>query len=326
MKDKKHLLILLVPIIVILVSAIFILRSVFTPDEVVFTGMFETKVVNVASEIPGRIDAIYVEKGQSVEKGDTLYTLQRQILDTKVSQAEGLLNAAKSQKEKMNTGTREEVLRAANSQYKLAKSQYSYSAKTYQRFKVLFADSIISKQEMDALEFQFEAAKDALDAAKAHYDMVRKGARKEDLAGADAVVLQAQSVYDEAKVFYEELIVRSPISGEVSSLIGEEGEVMAPGYPVVSVMVPEDVHAVLNVREDKLPLFIMGQKMQGTVSGVGGKEFEFVVSYIAPMADFATWVPTNTKGEFDLKSFEVYLKPTHLIENLRPGMTIQIRP
>ena len=60
MNDKKHLLILLVPVIVILVSAIFILRSVFTPDELIFTGMFETKVVNVASEIPGRIDVIYV--------------------------------------------------------------------------------------------------------------------------------------------------------------------------------------------------------------------------------------------------------------------------
>ena len=44
MKDKKHLLILLVPVIVILVSAIFILRSVFTPDELIFTGMFETKI------------------------------------------------------------------------------------------------------------------------------------------------------------------------------------------------------------------------------------------------------------------------------------------
>jgi len=326
MKDKKHLLILLVPVIVILVSAIFILRSVFTPDELIFTGMFETKVVNVASEIPGRIDVIYVEKGQRVEKGDTLYTLQRQVLDTKVSQAEGLLKAAKSQKEKVETGTREEVLRAAASQYSLAKSQYQYSTKTYQRFKVLYADSIISKQEMDALEFQHDAAKDALNAAKAHYDLVRKGARKEDLAGADAVVQQAQSVYDEAKVFFEELIVRSPIGGEVSNLVGEEGEVMAPGYPVVSVMVPEDVHAVLNVREDYLPLFKMGDIVKGSIAGLGYKEFDFEVFYISPMADFATWVPTNVKGEFDLKSFEIYLKPVAPIENLRPGMTIQIKP
>ena len=325
-KDKKHLLILLVPILVIVVSAIFILKNLLTPDELVFTGMFETKVVNVASEIPGRIDVIYVEKGQKVEKGDTLYTLQRQILDTKINQAQGLLDVAKSQKDKVNKGTREEVLRAAGAQYKLAQSQYQYSKKTYQRFKVLYADSIISKQEMDALEFQHEAAKEALNAAKAHYDMVRKGARKEDLDGADAALLQAQSVYDEAKVFYEELIVRAPISGEVSSLIGEEGEVMAPGYPVVSVMVPEDIHAVLNVREDRLPMFTMGTVMKGSVAGLGNETFDFEVFYIAPMADFATWVPTNVKGEFDLKSFEIYLKPTATIENLRPGMTIQIRP
>ena len=42
------------------------------------------------------------------------------------------------------------------------------------------------------------------------------------------------------------------------------------------------------------------------------------------MADFATWVPTQAKGDFDLKTFEVRLTPVVTIENLRPGMTVQL--
>jgi len=42
------------------------------------------------------------------------------------------------------------------------------------------------------------------------------------------------------------------------------------------------------------------------------------------MADFATWVPVKAKGQFELKTFEVHLKPQERIEELRPGMSIQI--
>jgi HlyD family secretion protein len=43
------------------------------------------------------------------------------------------------------------------------------------------------------------------------------------------------------------------------------------------------------------------------------------------MADFATWRPTNQKGEFDLKTFEVRLYPVEPLEGLRPGMTVNIK-
>ena len=45
---------------------------------------------------------------------------------------------------------------------------------------------------------------------------------------------------------------------------------------------------------------------------------------MAVMADFATWVPTQAKGDFDLKTFEVRLKPIIPIDGLRPGMTVQL--
>jgi len=71
-------------------------------------------------------------------------------------------------------------------------------------------------------------------------------------------------------------------------------------------------------------LFKMGNILTGKVPGLGGEKFEFRVSYLAVMADFATWVPTQAKGDFDLKTFEVRLIPVAPIDGLRPGMTVQL--
>ena len=68
----------------------------------------------------------------------------------------------------------------------------------------------------------------------------------------------------------------------------------------------------------------MGDYFYGTISALENKQIEFKVTYISPMADFATWRPTNQKGDFDLKTFEIHLKSDEPIENIRPGMTVKI--
>ena len=49
---------------------------------------------------------------------------------------------------------------------------------------------------------------------------------------------------------------------------------------------------------------------------------EMDVSYIASVGDYATWRSSKESGGFDLKSFEVRLRPKTKIDNLRPGMSV----
>ena len=49
------------------------------------------------------------------------------------------------------------------------------------------------------------------------------------------------------------------------------------------------------------------------------------ISYVAAMASFASWKPTNQQNNYDLKTFEVRAKPNEKIENLRPGMTAVLK-
>ncbi len=155
-------------------------------------------------------------------------------------------------------------------------------------------------------------------------DMVMQGARSEEIEGAKALFHQAQNAYNEAMAYQSELRLVSPIDGEISKKIVDEGEVIASGYPVFTVTNLNDIWVVLQIKEDQMKNITMGAKFKGHVRALAAEEQEFEVNYIAPMADFATWKPTNQKGDFDVKTFEVHLRSAVPIANLRAGMTVNI--
>ncbi len=324
MKNNKSILALIFPIVVIIVAVIFLTLHHNRPEENVFTGMFETTTVNVASLDPGRVDTLLVDLGDNVKKGQLLAKLETNIMETKVGQAKGAVMAAGALVQKAKAGARKEQIKAAANKYGMAQSQFEFAEKTYRRFQMLYADSIISQQEMDEMKFKYHAARDQMKAAKALYEMALKGARKEDITAAEGKYEMAKNSYNEAMEFYHQLNVYAPASGEISNKIAEPGEVVPAGYPIFTIMLPQKIYAVLNLRENDLVYFKKGSVIKGKVPGLGNKTFKFKVSYIAPMADFATWVPTKAKGEFDMKTFEVRLKPVHPIQGLRPGMSVEI--
>ncbi len=324
MKNNKSILALAFPIVVIIVAVIFLTLHHNQPEDNVFTGMFETTTVNVASLDPGRVDTLLVDLGDKVKKGQLLAKLETNIMETKVGQAKGAVMAAGALVQKAKAGARKEQIQAAANKYGMAQSQFEFAEKTYRRFQMLYADSIISQQEMDEMKFKYHAARDQMKAAKALYEMALKGARKEDITAAEGKYEMAKSTYNEAMEFYHQLNVYAPASGVISNKIAEPGEVVPAGYPIFTIMIPQKIYAVLNLRENDLVYFKKGSVIKGKVPGLGNKTFTFKVSYIAPMADFATWVPTKAKGEFDMKTFEVRLKPVQPIQGLRPGMSVEI--
>ncbi|WP_458626052.1 HlyD family secretion protein [Winogradskyella sp. PC D3.3] len=321
---KKSHIILSIPILIIVFSIVyFIVRSPSTEEEI-YVGMLETTEVNVSSEIPGRVMSILIEKGNTVEKGQVLATLEPDVLEARKGQAEGMVKAARSLIEKAKTGARKEEINALQNQYLMAKSQFDFAEKTYKRYQALYADSIISKQEMDEIQFKFDAAKEQMNAAKSMWEMGKKGTRKEDIKAAQGSFESAQGAYNEVEAFYDELNIVAPTSGIISNQIAEEGEVMASGYPILTIQIPEKIYAILNIREDNLSEFKIGTMHKAKVPGLDYATVDFKVTYIAPMANFATWVPIKAKGEYELKSFEIHLKPQDRIADLRPGMSIQI--
>ncbi|MFA3781771.1 HlyD family secretion protein [Melioribacteraceae bacterium 4301-Me] len=325
MKLTKGKIVVSIPIFIMLISLIFLIASVFTSNEEVLTGIVETTEIDVASKIPGRIDTIYVNEGEHIDKGSVLASLESKEMDAKVEQAKGAMEAAKAKLQMAKNGARPEEKIAVEQLYIQAKEQFNYVEKTWIRFKKLFKDSVITKQEMDEMQFKYNSAKAQMEAAKAKYEMVMKGARPEEIDAAESLYHQAENAFNEACAYKDELIIKSPIDGEVSKIIANTGEVINSGYPIFTILDLRNSYVVLQVREDKMDTIKMGKIFKGFVPALNNSEYEFEVTYISPMADFATWKPTNQKGEFDLKTFEIHLRSKSPINNLRPGMTVNIK-
>ena len=86
----------------------------------------------------------------------------------------------------------------------------------------------------------------------------------------------------------------------------------------------QDAWAVFQVREDQLKRFNKGDKIQLNIPALG-QDVEFTVSHISVMGDFATWRSTESGHDFDMRTFEVELRPNAPIANLRVGMSVLLR-
>jgi HlyD family secretion protein len=320
----KKQLILIIPALVVVISVIVLLVSWLSPDRTVIVGMVDATEVDVAAKVPGRVDSMLVQEGDVVSKGQVLAVLGTREIDAKVEQARGAMSAAQAKLLMAHNGARPEERAAVANLYQEAEHQYDLADKTYRRMQAMFADSVISAQEFDQIEFKYKAAREERDAARSKYQMVMNGVRHEEISAAEGLVHQAENSYNEAMAYQGESRLVSPIAGEVSRKVTDAGEIVSAGYPVFTILDPKDTWVVLQVREDQMVTVRKDAKLRGNIPALGKKEVVFRVSYIAPMADFSTWRATNQRGDFDLKTFEVRLRAESPVDGLRPGMTVQV--
>ncbi len=310
--------------IALLIFLLYTTWLITRPVPLEIQGEIEATQIRVASKIPGRVDSIAVKKGQKVQKGEFLFSINSPEIEAKLQQATAAKNAAAAQSLKARNGAQEEDIQAAYNTYLKAEAAARLYEKTAQRVANLFADGVVSEQKKDEADTQAKAARETANAAKAIWDKARKGARYEDKRAAEALVNQAEGAIAEVEAYLAETQIKAPAAGEVSNLVAEEGELVPTGYPVVTILDLTDTWATLYIREDLMADVKMGSTIKATVPALGNKDVTLRVDYISPMADFATWTSTKTSGGFDMKSFEIHAVPVEKLEGLRPGMSVLV--
>ena len=286
-------------------------------------GTIECRVYRASSKIAGRIDTIYVAEGQMVQKGELLYTLTTPELSTKLFLAEALRSAAKALDRKALSGARIQQIDAVRSLWHKAQAGKHLAAQSLARVRNLYKDGVVPAQTLDEAEANFRAMTATERAAKAEYDLALAGASTEDKQAAAAQVAQAQGVVDEVEAYLRDAVVFAPVSGEISTIVAEGGEIVGSGMPVVTILDLADMHALFNIKETMLPELRQGVRFEGYVPALG-RNVTFEVSYISPQADFATWSATRTRGGFDIRTFAIKARPIANAEGLRPGMSVLV--
>ena len=187
-------------------------------------GTVECTTYKASSKVPGRIDQMKVEEGQQVEKGQLLYMLSTPELDAKLQQAEAVKSAAAALDAAAVAGARIQQIEAALNMWEKAQAGLELARKTYERVQNLYNDGVLPAQKLDEAEANYKAMEATALAAKAQYDMASDGARKEDKEAAAARVRQAEGAVSEVESYLSDAAVYAPVTGEISTIIAEEGE------------------------------------------------------------------------------------------------------
>lgn len=322
MKSIRHIVEPLIGLLILLGLVGGLTWYLQEPEVEFIQGEVDATQVNLAVKIAGRVSEVFIKEGQSVERGACLLKLDSPEIDARLQQATSSEKAASAQRDKAFAGARSQEVAGAMNLWIQSREVAELAEKTYRRINNLFADGIVPGQKKDEAEAKWKVASAAAVAARSRYDMALEGARKEDLQAATALVDKAQGAVSEVKSYLQETSLESPLAGEVIHLLGKPGEIVSPGYPLVTILDLDDIWVTFNLREDRLAGMRMGVVFPVSVPALGNGKFDLKISYISVLGDFATWRATSASGGFDLKTFEVRARPIEKIEGLRPGMSV----
>ena len=323
-KTRKYLaiafIIILIAVIIISVVGILLLEDKPT----ILQGQIETTEIRISGKLPGRIDTFLVKEGQNVKIGDTLVIINSPEALAKFEQVNAFESIAKFQNQKIDEGTRKQIVESMLQLWNKAKSDLQLAQTTYNRILSLYKDSVITSQRKDEVEALYKAALAGERAAYHQYQLAVDGAQIQDRESARSLVNAAKGSVNEVQALLQDARLTAPDNGQISNIYPKRGELVGAGMPIMSLVVLDDAYVVLNVREDLLPHFKMNGVFNGSVPALGGESIKFKINYISPLGSYATWRSTKQTGSYDLRTFEIHAVPEPVIEGLRPGMSVLV--
>ncbi|HHM24486.1 MAG TPA: efflux RND transporter periplasmic adaptor subunit [Bacteroidetes bacterium] len=227
----------------------------------VFTGVLEGKSLHVPAMVGGKIESLYVEIGDEVQKGDTLALLDTTDLVLQRDRARAALEALRAERAVLRT------------QVRLAKSNLGYAQERYERVKRLFEQQAAPQQRLDD-------AKNQLATVEAAYRSTQQRLRQLDAREKE---LGAQLKLIDKKLADAWII--APAAGVVATRYFEEGEAVPPMQPVAELIYLREMEMKIYLPEEMLSQVKVGQPVKVKVDG-REEPFPAKIVWISPRAEF----------------------------------------
>jgi HlyD family secretion protein len=315
--------VLTVPLLVLVAGLFFACRGGHGAARVV-SGEIEARQIDVASKIPARVDTILVREGESVLKGQVIARLASPELEARIGQAQAAVDAAKAMLDLARHGARAEDKEAARQNFEAAKAQADLAKTSFKRIRNLYEKCSVTRQTFDETKAKRDAATAQMNAAQQLYDKAVNGARREEIETARGNYDRACQALAEVQVMADEREVKAPQSGEIEKRVADPGEVIAAGYPLLTLVDLNDVWITLYLTEDQLPGVAVGHEYKAQIPALGLKDVAFKVDFVNPAGEFATKRAMREQDGFDLKTFEIHLRPVKPVPGLRAGMSVRV--
>lgn len=316
-----------IPIIVLVIALIYLFqnKSPENNKEAVI-GMVDAEFVDVSASLPGRVIELLVKEGDEVKEGEVVAQMKTSEIETIQAQVSEAVTVAQNQLDKINRGVEPEVLKSAENLQQIAKQQMDLMNKTYTRFQNLYSEGVISGQERDIIFFKYKAAQKELETANLNVQLLQRGNNQELKNSAQAILNQAKSADQLAQEIKDNASIKAPASGKISTMVSNKGEMVNAGYPMMTIQKDNSFFVKFNIRQNQMTKIEKGSTVKMKIPGCLPEEIKGTVVELAPALGYADWVPEKQNGEFELRTFQIKVKPENMnsIKGLRSGMTAQL--
>lgn len=181
-------------------------------------------------------------------------------------------------------------------------------------------DNPLSVQaQVDAALAQYEMAQADVAAAQAQLDALRAGPTEHQVDMARAHLQEAEANSKALEVQLEKMGLKAPRAGLILERMVNEGEIAAPGSPLLRLADLDTVTLIVYVPEPQIGRVKVGQEAQVEVDSYPGQSFAGRVVFIAPEAEF-TPQSVQTKEERATLVFGVKIEIPNPDHRLKPGM------
>jgi len=327
-------------------SLIWYFATVRPSGDLQLVGTVDANEVMVSAKIPGRIQTLTVDEGDDVKAGQLIAIIESDDLKAAHQAAEA---TAASQKWKLGetveterqtrgetgsaTVNAEALVKAARASLVQAQANYDHQQADTSRTVALAAQGIMSAQAKDDAATSLQASKAAVDAARdnvsaaeaslrqarAHELLTTVAARTVDSTRDEAE--NARALAKQAKVQLGYSQVFAPVTGKVNVRAARQGEVVAAGAPIVTIMDLTETWVYVPLPETQADSVQLGDSLNVVMPS--GATIKGKVINKSAQADFATQRDVSARKR-DIKTIQLKLLIDNPAERYVPGMTAEV--
>lgn len=310
-------------------------------------------IVTISSEVAGRVTALPVVVGDSVDAGDMLAAIDRESTElqlsavlSKLAATDAQLAETKARKmmlEKQLSARREAAaasIAAANANHEAALAALRNAQSRHDRVTRLAGQNVSSQQNLEDARAALDAAiqqertgQAAIESARADLAIVEADAAQMDVLDSQIASILAGRTGTEAERSLKEIdlahrTISAAFSGIIDATFADVGEYVTPGTRLVMYHAPNEVWIDANVKETNFGSIRVGSKARITVDAFPGRNFEGEVIAMggAATSQLALLPSPNPSGNFTKVTQRLPLRISINPEGvqLRPGMMVEV--
>ena len=297
--------------------------GVTNPDSAVFQGYAEGEYVLVAPQIAGTLVELNVQRGQKVQKGETLFDLEHTAETAVLEQAIAKAERSQATLDDLLKAKRQPELDALIAQRDQAKAAFDLATITYERDKKQLKANAVSQATVDTDKANMDQAKGRLDEAEAAIATGRLSIGRDDaIRAAQADVVATQAAVTEAQWRLDQKCGMAPADAFVFDTLYRAGEFIPAGQAVVSLLPPSNIKVRFFVPEKRLASVPAGTKVRIECTGCGDS-VPARVTYVSPRAEYTPPELYNRDNRERLL-FMLEATPDAMPEKLHPGQPVDV--